>query len=69
MRIMNNEYILSHKLIFIIIIFSAVQCQEDYFRCPEGTCIPELYVCDEYPGDCLNNYDDSEELCCSKLFI
>ncbi|XP_071482117.1 uncharacterized protein [Diadema antillarum] len=40
------------------------QCQENFFRCPEGTCIPDFYVCDAYPGDCLNDYDDSEELCC-----
>lgn len=36
---------------------------EDEYRCPEGLCIPDVWVCDDYPYDCANNYDESDTLC------
>ncbi|XP_072046364.1 uncharacterized protein [Amphiura filiformis] len=42
-----------------------VGCPPGQLACPEGTCIPEDYFCDNRPGDCLDYYDESVEAGCA----
>lgn len=54
--------------VFQIHIFSifplTAPCNESTeYRCPEGLCIPQSYLCDAYPYDCANNFDESDEMC------
>ena len=45
-------------------VFSTVDdCKEDEYKCSSGTCIPERYLCDNFPNDCENNEDESMEMC------
>ncbi|XP_033642813.1 uncharacterized protein LOC117302931 isoform X2 [Asterias rubens] len=44
-------------------------CPSNLYRCPEGTCIPSDWVCDGFPGDCLNFYDEDETLCCNVMNV
>lgn len=40
--------------------------QAGYEQCPNGVYIPEYMFCDGWEDDCVNNYDEREEICASK---
>ena len=51
----------------LILISSSAPCESSEYRCPEGICISFDHLCDEYPNDCLDNVDESDELCLGRL--
>ncbi len=50
----------------ILYTFTAPCDSATEYRCPEGLCIPYTWLCDDYPYDCANNYDESDEICAGK---
>lgn len=51
------------------IFFSlASTCADDFFRCDNGKCVPERWVCDS-SNDCLDNSDEKPELCSKFLYF
>ena len=46
-----------------------IGCPPGQLFCPDGTCIPESYLCDGKPGDCLDYYDESIEAGCGMYYV
>ncbi|XP_022101039.1 uncharacterized protein LOC110984815 isoform X2 [Acanthaster planci] len=44
-------------------------CEANQFKCPEGTCVPSEWICDAFPGDCNDFYDEDETLCCNIMNV
>ncbi|XP_033100755.1 hyalin-like [Anneissia japonica] len=43
-------------------------CSPSEYRCPNSSkCIPESFLCDTYPYDCLDNADEDYDFCSSKF--
>ena len=36
---------------------------DDHYRCSDGQCIPNRFLCDGFPDDCPNNEDENESNC------
>ncbi|XP_038045729.1 uncharacterized protein LOC119720211 isoform X2 [Patiria miniata] len=44
-------------------------CSSFQLQCSDGECKPRTFFCDRSPGDCADDYDEDETLCCDTLGV